>query len=50
MCLTQKTLWAELKYKVLESVLMLNDGYSQDDVIAKLLEIVEILENTEQKG
>ncbi|MFE8697936.1 hypothetical protein ACFYKT_16465 [Cytobacillus sp. FJAT-53684] len=47
---TQKVIWAEIKLKVLESAMMLNDEYATDDVIAKLMEVVEILENTEPKG
>lgn len=50
MNLTDKMIWAELKYKVLESAVMLNDDYSKEDVIAKLMEVVEILDDTEQKG
>ncbi|WP_180968218.1 hypothetical protein [Cytobacillus massiliigabonensis] len=50
MNLTNKVIWAEIKLKVLESAMMLNDDYSNDDVIAKLMEVVEILDNTEPKG
>ncbi|MBB6446511.1 hypothetical protein [Bacillus benzoevorans] len=50
MNLTNQALWAELKFKVLESALMLQDGYSDNEVIGKLMEVVEILNNTEPKG
>lgn len=46
MNLTYQTLWAELKLRILESAMMLQDDYSNDDVIAKLLEAVDILDNT----
>jgi hypothetical protein len=44
---TVKVIWAELKLKVLESAMMLDDGYTNEDVIDKLLEIVEQLDNTQ---
>ncbi|MGN7403506.1 hypothetical protein ACTHO0_27040 [Cytobacillus praedii] len=47
MNLTNKVIWAEIKLKVLESAMMLNDEYSTEDVIAKLMEVVEILDNTQ---
>lgn len=47
MDLTNKVICAELKLKVLESTMMLNDEYSTEDVIAKLMEVVEILDNTQ---
>ncbi|WP_313804739.1 hypothetical protein [Cytobacillus sp.] len=47
MNLTNKVIWAELKLKVLESAMMLNDEYANEDVIAKLMEVVEILDNTQ---
>jgi hypothetical protein len=47
MDLTNKVIWAELKLKILESAMMLNDGYTSEDVIAKLLEVVELLDNTQ---
>jgi len=50
MNLIQKTIWAEIKHKVLQSAVMLNDGYTNEDVTEKLMEIVELLENTEPKG
>jgi hypothetical protein len=48
MDLANKVVWAEIKLKVLESAMMLNDGYTNEDVITKLLEVVELLENTDQ--
>ncbi|MBM4762745.1 hypothetical protein [Bacillus sp. B15-48] len=50
MNLNQKLIWAEVKHKVLESAVMISDGYAADDVIAKLMEVVELLENTEPRG
>ncbi|MCQ6275786.1 hypothetical protein JMM81_12555 [Bacillus sp. V3B] len=50
MCITDKVIWTELKLKVLESAMMLQDGYSQDEVIAKLLEVIELLDNTQPNG
>ncbi|MBS4172081.1 hypothetical protein [Bacillus sp. FJAT-49736] len=42
----EKALWAELKYKVYLAALMVNDGYTNEDVIDQLMEIVQILENS----
>ena len=47
MNLNQKAIWAQLKYLVLESAMMIQDGYTGDDVIANLMKVAEILENTE---
>jgi hypothetical protein len=47
--LTQKVLWAQLKFLVLESAMMINDSYSNDEVISNLLKVVDILEETEVK-
>ncbi|QVY60970.1 hypothetical protein [Cytobacillus gottheilii] len=49
MDITQKVIWAEIKLKVLESAMMLNDDYSNADVTEKLMEIVELLDNTEPR-
>lgn len=43
----QKTINAELKFKILEAVMMLNDDYATNDVTESLLKVVELLENTE---
>jgi hypothetical protein len=40
MNLTQKTLLAQLKFLILESAMMINDGYNNDEVIENLLKIV----------
>ncbi|WP_192912998.1 hypothetical protein [Bacillus mesophilum] len=50
MDITQKVIWAEIKLKVLESAMMLNYDYSNADVTEKLMEIVDLLDNTEPKG
>ncbi|USK43565.1 hypothetical protein [Cytobacillus oceanisediminis] len=47
MNLTDKVVWAEIKLKILQSAMMINDGYSDEEVIAHLMEAVEILENTQ---
>ncbi|WP_370225249.1 hypothetical protein [Cytobacillus sp.] len=49
MNLTDKVVWAEIKLKILQSAMMINDGYSDEEVIAHLLEAVEILENTQPR-
>jgi len=49
MNLTEKAIWAEIKLKVLESAVMLNEGYTNEDVTEKLMEIVNLLENTEPR-
>lgn len=47
MNITEKVIWAELKFRVLEAAMMLNDDYTNEDVIAKLMEVVELLDNTQ---
>lgn len=47
MNLIEKVIWSELKLKVLEAAMMINDNYSNDDVTAKLMEVVELLDNTQ---
>ncbi len=47
MNLTNRVIWAEIKLKILQSAMMINDGYSDEEVIAHLMEAVEILENTQ---
>lgn len=47
MNLTDKVVWAEIKLKILQSAMMINDGYSDEEVIAHLMEAVVILENTQ---
>lgn len=49
MYLTQKTLLAQLKFLVLESAMMINDGYNNDEVIANLLRVVELMDSIEAK-
>lgn len=45
MNITEKVIWAEIKLKVLYAAMMINDGYTNDDVINQLMEIVDLLEN-----
>lgn len=47
MNLTGKVIWAELKLKTLEAAMMINDGYTNDEVVSKLMEVVELLDNTQ---
>jgi hypothetical protein len=47
MNLSERTVHAELKYMVLESAMMIQDGYTDQDVINRLLEVVELLDNTQ---
>ncbi|MED1607789.1 hypothetical protein P4U90_20935 [Cytobacillus kochii] len=47
MNLTDRAIWAELKFRILEAAMNLENGESDDFVISKLMEVVEILENTE---
>ncbi|MBT2680019.1 hypothetical protein J7E38_13475 [Bacillus sp. ISL-35] len=49
MNLDHEVLWAELKLKILQSAMMINDGYSNEEVIQQLLEAVDILDNTEPR-
>ncbi|MDF1509701.1 hypothetical protein PZE06_16295 [Robertmurraya sp. DFI.2.37] len=46
MNITEKVFWAELKLKVLYAAMMINDGYTNEDVINQLMEILDLLENT----
>lgn len=48
MDLTEKLIWAELRYKVLESAVMVNDQYSNEEVLTKLLEILDLIDNTQR--
>lgn len=48
MNLTEKLIWAELRYKVLESAVMVNDQYSSEEVLAKLIEVVDLLDNLQR--
>jgi hypothetical protein len=47
MNLSERTVHTELKYMVLESAMMIQDGYTDQDVINRLLEVVELLDNTQ---
>ncbi|MEK4030744.1 hypothetical protein MKZ02_19700 [Pseudobacillus sp. FSL P4-0506] len=47
MDLSQKCTWAEIKFKVLQTAVMLQDDCSKEEVLKELLAIVDILENTE---
>lgn len=49
MSILNKTLWAEIKYKILLATLHIENGESNDLVISNLLDVVEILENTEPR-
>jgi hypothetical protein len=50
MNLSERTVHAQLKYMALESAMMIQDGYTDQDVINRLLEIVELLDNTQPSG
>jgi hypothetical protein len=50
MSLTERTLHAELKFLILESAMMIQDGYTDQDVISRLMEAVDLLDNTEPKN
>lgn len=50
MNLTERAIWAELKFRILEAAMNLENDESKDYVISKLMEVVEILEDTEPKG
>lgn len=47
MKIIEKAIWAELKYKVLLTAVMINDGYSEEEVLKHILEITEYMETTQ---
>lgn len=47
MNLLEKATWAELKFRVLEAAVMLNNDYTTEEVTAKLLEVVDVLDNNQ---
>lgn len=47
MNLVKQVIWAELKLKTLEAAMMINENYTNDEVISKLMEVVELLDNTQ---
>jgi hypothetical protein len=48
MDIAERTVHAQLKYMILESVvMMIQDGYTDQDVINRLREDVDLLDNTE---
>ncbi|MBM7585803.1 hypothetical protein JOC86_002345 [Bacillus pakistanensis] len=49
MNLAEQTLKAQIKYMVLESAMMIQDGYTDQDVINRLMEIVELLDYLPQR-
>lgn len=49
MNLEQEVLWAELKHKIPQSVMMINDGYLNEEMIQQLLEAFDILDNTQPR-
>ncbi|MDQ0186367.1 hypothetical protein [Cytobacillus kochii] len=49
MNLIDRVIWAEIKFRILEAVMNLENGESNDLVISKLSKVVEILENTEPR-
>ncbi|MGF2617771.1 hypothetical protein ACQUWN_19510 [Rossellomorea aquimaris] len=49
MNLTERVIHAELKYLILQSALIIQDGNTDQDVISRLVEAVELLDNTEPK-
>lgn len=50
MNLTNKVIWAEIKYNILLAALHIENDESNDLVLSKLLEVVSLLENTEPNG
>lgn len=50
MSILDKTIWAEIKFNILLAALHIENGESNDLVLSKLLEVVELLENTEPNG
>ncbi|WP_157090493.1 hypothetical protein [Cytobacillus horneckiae] len=50
MNLSERANWAEIKFRILEAAMNLENGESKDYVISKLMEVVEILDNTEPNG
>jgi hypothetical protein len=47
MNIVERTVHAQLKYMILESAMMIQDGYTDQDVISRLMEAVDLLDNTE---
>jgi hypothetical protein len=47
MNINEKVIWAELKFKVLEAAMMLNNDYTNEDVTERLMEVIELLDNTQ---
>jgi hypothetical protein len=47
MNITDRAIHAELKFLILHSAMMIQDGYTDQDVISRLMEAVDLLDNTE---
>jgi hypothetical protein len=47
MNITERAIHAELKFLILHSAMMIQDGYTDQDVISRLMEAVDLLDNTE---
>lgn len=50
MNLNEKALWAELKYYILETAVMVNENYTSEEIIANLLKAADLLDNTTPGG
>jgi hypothetical protein len=44
---TDRLIHAELKYLILDAAMRVQDGYTDQDVISRLMEAVDLLDNTE---
>lgn len=49
MNLNEKALLTEIKHKVLETVVMVSDGFSEAEVINNLLEVIDVIESNEPR-
>jgi hypothetical protein len=47
--IAERTVHAQLKYMILESAMMIQDGYTDQDVINRLMEVVELIDSTDPK-
>jgi hypothetical protein len=50
MDLTEKAIYAELKFLILDAAMRIQDGYTDQDVISRLMEAVDLLDNAEPKN
>jgi hypothetical protein len=49
MDLTKRAIHAELKFLILDVAMRIQDGYTDQDVISRLMEAVDLLDNTKPK-